>query len=163
MNVFFVCTGNACRSPLAACILKKKLKDRGIEASVASAGTLDWGRNPRDEFYVKLSKEKGYTLDGESRFIGDIEACREMDNADLVFIFEEQHRIKVERFLKYVNWDRITLFMDYCYGEKKDLDDPNNGTDALYRNVFDIIEKGCDIILDRIQEVLEPSQSAECQ
>lgn len=142
---------------------KKKLEDRGIEASVASAGTLDWGRNPRDEFYVKLSKEKGYTLDGESRFIGDIEACREMDNADLVFIFEEQHRIKVERFLKYVNWDRITLFMEYCYGEKKDLDDPNNGTDALYRNVFDIIEKGCDIILDRIQELLEPSQSAECQ
>ena len=41
MNVFFVCTGNACRSPLAACILKKKLEDRGIEASVASAGTLD--------------------------------------------------------------------------------------------------------------------------
>ena len=62
MNVFFVCTGNACRSPLAACILKKKLEDRGIEASVASAGTLDWGRNPRDEFYVKLSKEKGYTF-----------------------------------------------------------------------------------------------------
>ena len=102
-------------------------------------------------------------MDGQSRFIGDIEACREMDNADLVFIFEEQHRIKVERFLKYVNWDRITLFMEYCYEEKKDLDDPNNGTDALYRNVFDIIEKACDIILNRIQEELETSQSAECQ
>lgn len=130
----------------------KKLQDKGIETDVASAGTLDRRRNPRDEFYVKLGAEKGYSLEGVSKFVGDMDVTKDIDESYIVFIFEEYHRMKVERFLKYHNWNRIMLFMDYCFGLKEDLDDPNYGPEALYRKVFDKIEEGCEIIASRIQQ-----------
>src|SRR2546423_15345231 len=37
-----VCTGNACRSPMAAAILQQRLAERGVDARVTSAGTMPW-------------------------------------------------------------------------------------------------------------------------
>ena len=37
-----VCTGNACRSPMAAAILQRRLAERGVDARVTSAGTMPW-------------------------------------------------------------------------------------------------------------------------
>lgn len=150
MKIYFVCTGNACRSPLAEAILRKKLQDRQIEVDVASAGTLDWGANPRDELYVSLGAEKGYTLEGLSRYIGDKNVNKELDEADLILVFEREHRDKLTRFLKYERWERIRLFMDYCFGEKVELDDPSVGTEADYRFAFAKIEEGCEMMADRL-------------
>ena len=47
--ICFVCTGNACRSPFAECVLKSMLKQEGMDnIEVFSRGTLDWGENPDD-------------------------------------------------------------------------------------------------------------------
>src|SRR5271165_1977848 len=37
-RVLFVCTGNTCRSPMAAQVLRRDLADAGLSADVASAG-----------------------------------------------------------------------------------------------------------------------------
>jgi protein-tyrosine phosphatase len=42
-RVMTVCTGNICRSPMAEVLLRTRLAERGVDASVASAGTLAWG------------------------------------------------------------------------------------------------------------------------
>ena len=48
-TICFVCTGNACRSPFAECVLKSMLEQEGMDnVEVFSRGTLDWGENPRD-------------------------------------------------------------------------------------------------------------------
>jgi len=40
-KMLFVCSGNTCRSPMAAALMKKALKDRGIEGwTVSSAGLM---------------------------------------------------------------------------------------------------------------------------
>src|SRR5438874_1893353 len=42
-RILLVCTGNICRSPLAAALLERALVERGIEGlAVASAGTGAW-------------------------------------------------------------------------------------------------------------------------
>ena len=64
-KICFVCTGNACRSPFAECVMRKLLKDAGIDGiEVYSLGTLDWGENPRDADMVEVAKEMGYNLTG---------------------------------------------------------------------------------------------------
>lgn len=48
-TICFVCTGNACRSPFAECVLKSMLEQEGMDnIEVFSRGTLDWGENPDD-------------------------------------------------------------------------------------------------------------------
>ena len=45
-KICFVCTGNACRSPFAECVMRKLLDETGITGiEVFSMGTLDWGEN----------------------------------------------------------------------------------------------------------------------
>ena len=42
MHILFICTGNACRSALAESVLRKQLRDAGVDdIAVASAGTLE--------------------------------------------------------------------------------------------------------------------------
>lgn len=41
-TICFVCTGNACRSPFAECVLKSMLEQEGMDnIEVFSRGTLD--------------------------------------------------------------------------------------------------------------------------
>ena len=48
-SIAFVCTGNACRSPFAECVMRRMLEESGMSGvNVCSMGTLDWGKNPRD-------------------------------------------------------------------------------------------------------------------
>lgn len=43
-TVLFVCTGNLCRSPMAAAFARRALAERGAPVTVLSAGTLGSGR-----------------------------------------------------------------------------------------------------------------------
>ena len=58
MHVLFVCTGNTCRSPMAAALLGARLAEAGLEATVRSAGTLFDGR-PATDHGVACMAERG--------------------------------------------------------------------------------------------------------
>ncbi len=48
MKILMVCLGNICRSPLADALLRKKVKERGLNISIDSAGTANYhvGKSP---------------------------------------------------------------------------------------------------------------------
>lgn len=58
MNVLFVCTGNTCRSPMAAALFAARLGEAGSESEVGSAGTLFDGR-PATDHGVTCMAERG--------------------------------------------------------------------------------------------------------
>ena len=58
MHVLFVCTGNTCRSPMAAALLSARLAEAGVEATVSSAGTLFDGR-PATDHGMACMAERG--------------------------------------------------------------------------------------------------------
>ena len=147
MHILFICTGNACRSAAAEAVLRKLLRDAGVDdITVASAGTLEWGSNPRDAVMTRIAAEHGYTMEGATQYM-----TREMLNvADLILVMTPSHRAEVTRLLDYNHWSRVHLFMDYCFGKEAPLIDPTYCPEVIYREVFSAIERGCRVIVEKI-------------
>ncbi len=88
-NVLIVCTGNLCRSPLAAAVLERELATAGIDAAVSSSGTaapLDVAPDRKllrvaDELGVDLRAHRSRPLDR-----------KDLAGADLVLTMTGRHR-----------------------------------------------------------------------
>jgi low molecular weight protein-tyrosine phosphatase len=82
-----VCTGNACRSPMAAAILQQRLAERGVDARVTSAGTMPWSSGATDPA-IAVMREHGLDISGhENRHL-----TRELvEEADLVLGMTRDH------------------------------------------------------------------------
>jgi protein-tyrosine phosphatase len=63
IRVLIVCSGNICRSPMAAVLAEKLLKEAGIEAMIISAGTLGIRGAPAAPFAIAAMEEIGLSLD----------------------------------------------------------------------------------------------------
>ena len=146
INVCFVCTGNACRSPFAECVLTSMLaRVDSLDANVFSCGTLDWGKNPRDGEMVRIAAEMGYSMTGET-----IHMSRELlSSADVIVVFEHAHRDEVTKVLEFANWNRIVLFNMLAFGQYSEVEDPNFMSEAVYRRVAAHIEEGCRNITEK--------------
>jgi protein-tyrosine phosphatase len=87
IDVLLVCTGNICRSPMAAAILHAHLAERGVDAHVHSAGTMAWG-GPATGNAELAMQERGLALDGHlsRRLTDDL-----VVGADLVLGMTREH------------------------------------------------------------------------
>jgi protein-tyrosine phosphatase len=61
LEILVVCTGNICRSPMGAALLRHHLDEHGLDARVASAGTMRWERPPTDEA-ITVMAERGLDI-----------------------------------------------------------------------------------------------------
>ena len=147
-KICFVCTGNACRSPFAECVMKKQLADTGIDGfEVYSLGTLNWGENPRDATMGAVAKELGYELGGTTMVM----THERLMEADVIIVFDEHHRNAITRVLDYNHWDRIVLFNKIAFDEDGNVADPHFQTETVYRNVAEHIEKGCRRLVEKFK------------
>lgn len=147
-KICFVCTGNACRSPFAECVMKKQLADVGMDSfEVYSIGTLNWGKNPRDATMVAVAKELGYELGGTTMVM----THERLMEADVIIVFDEHHRNAITRVLDYSHWDRIVLFNKIAFDEDGNVADPHFQTETVYRNVAEHIEKGCRRLVEKFK------------
>jgi protein-tyrosine phosphatase len=82
-----VCTGNICRSPMAAGLLAARLTERGIDASVVSTGITAEGR-PATDPAIEVMRRTGVDLGAHrSRRLDRSQVA----SADLVVGLERQH------------------------------------------------------------------------
>jgi protein-tyrosine phosphatase len=86
-GVLFVCTGNQCRSPMAAALLGARLSERGSRLRASSAGFLG-GRVPPPEHAVRSLRAVGLDISSHrSRAVGP----HLLDSADLIVAMTRQH------------------------------------------------------------------------
>jgi protein-tyrosine phosphatase len=87
-RVLFVCTGNTCRSPLAAAALAAELGPEAGRIEVTSAGTAAWEGQPASEASVEIATRDGIDLASHRSRRATPAMVRA---ADLVLVMEREH------------------------------------------------------------------------
>lgn len=92
LRVLFVCTGNTCRSPLAAAALAAELGADADRVEVASAGTSAWEGQPASEGSLEVAESDGLDLSGHRSRRVTAAMAR---TSDFVFVMEAPHRVQL--------------------------------------------------------------------
>src|SRR5436189_797269 len=145
-NVLFVCTGNICRSPLAASLLERALQERGIEVTVASAGTGAWDGAPASEGAYLVGLERGLDLSGHRARL----LTRELvEQADLILTMARHHRARVDEL---GGEGRVFVLGEYAgrEGNEAEVSDPFGGDLDVYRDTCVELEALLQTAVERI-------------
>lgn len=147
MNILFVCTGNTCRSPMAAALLEDMAKNKGISLDVKSAGiyALDGQRATRGA--IEALKYSNINIEDHRANIVHRDLLKE---ADLILTMARSHKLElISRFGDF--HEKIYTLNEYAYGIEKDIADPFGGSINIYRNTKDEIETVLNEIVNKIQ------------
>lgn len=129
MKIYFICTGNTCRSPMAATILKNK-NIGNLE--VRSAGIYaQQGSTMSQNAQVVLAQKKMEYHHQSSLF-------NEQDAqwADLILTMTAAHKEMVLRLVDHVAHKTFTL-NEYVGIDIQDIQDPYGGDVFVYEQTFD--------------------------
>ncbi|ANF49298.1 protein-tyrosine-phosphatase [Chryseobacterium glaciei] len=148
MKILMVCLGNICRSPLAEGIMKTKLPENFF---VDSAGTISMheGEHP-DKRAVKTAENHGVDISRQkSRPI----VSSDFETFDKIYCMD--HRVYEDVISKTKNDEqrqKISLFLENVADRKNsEVPDPYWGDMNDFENVFQLLDKGCDAILNQLK------------
>lgn len=148
-TILFVCTGNLCRSPMAAALFREQIKQRGDDPQryhVYSAGILDINNHPAPEFAVQVMHD--YGLDITAHRSHELNVI-DVKNANLILTMTaaQQEVIQVE-FPEYR--DKVYMLSEVLE-QQYDIQDPYGLELDAYRyaaeEIKSIIKEGYDNII----------------
>lgn len=150
MKVLMVCLGNICRSPLAEGILKAKVKEKGLEWQVESAGTGSWhvGEQP-DPRSIEIANKNGLDI---SQQIGRQIKAHDLDRFDLIFAMDQSNYQRILQLAtRPEQKKKVYLIMNIVSpNDNKNVPDPY-WNDHGFEEVFQMLDLACDKIIERWQ------------
>ena len=146
-HVLLVCTGNICRSPLAAALLSKALKDRDLaDMDVSSAGTGAWDGAPASEGAYLVALERGLDLSSHRARLLTRELVEE---SDLILPMARHHRARVDE----LGGDgRVFVLGEFAgrSGDDAEVSDPFGGDLEVYRETCAELEALISAVVERL-------------
>ncbi len=150
LNILFVCSGNTCRSPMAAALCKRAIARRlGCDeselgkqhVSIQSAGTSAGPGLPASEPAVAVMAARGLDIRDHTSKHLDAES---INHADYIFCMTQAH-MDVVRALAPAAADRMSLLAD------EEIADPVGGTEETYHRCAERIEAAIERRLTEIE------------
>lgn len=146
IRILFICHGNICRSPMAMFIMKKMVKDKGLENDFliesAATSTEEIGNDMYPPAKRKLSEKNIPFIAHRARQIG----FDEYDEWDYIFCMDGNNMRNLRYIISADHKQKIYKLLD-----TKDVADPWYTRD--FEQAYQDIYKGCEIWLDRILKV----------
>lgn len=147
MKIMFVCTGNTCRSAMAAALLETKIKETGKKVEVFSCGIYAYDGDPATDESIEAIEE--YGVDLKKHRATSIRKS-EIQKMDLVLCATNEHKkVVVALYPELIK--KIYTMKEYVgYEDSLDLADPWGYTMHTYRKcaqeIYFIIEKIIEMI-----------------
>ena len=147
MRLLFVCTGNTCRSPMAAALARRLADERGLtDLVVESAGTgAHDGTTASDGALLVALEHGGDLTEHRARTL----TAGMVDRADLILTMGERHLARVRELGGAAKAFRLTDFASRG-GRAGDVGDPFGGDLATYRATHDELEVAVRRALERL-------------
>ncbi len=155
MKILMVCLGNICRSPLAEGILQHKARLAGLDWTVESAGTNGYHTGePPHHLSQKVAKLNGIDIcDQRARqFVKEDFNRYDKIYAMAADVVDDMRRIAKNHF----DESKVDLFLNELYpGKDMSVPDPWYGSEPGYHEVYQLIEKTCEVIISKYGSMVE--------
>ena len=150
-----VCLGNICRSPIAEGVLRHKVKQHGLNWTVASAGTENYHIGEAPHIHSQaICAAHGIDISGQrARKL----MARDLTSYDKVYamaedVYQEIGQIAIKG--RVTDMGRVDFFLNELHASspgatrKNDsVPDPYFGPQEGFRVVYEMIDKTCDAII----------------
>lgn len=145
MNILFVCTGNTCRSAMAAAIMDKIAVENDLDVFIESAGIFAAEGEGASEEAINAVAKKGIDLTGHRTQPVTEDLIKQ---CDLILTMTQAHKQVLEPMAK----GKVFTLLEYS-GSEGDIADPYGGDDEeyeeamleIYDALVDVAEKIADL------------------
>ena len=148
MKILMVCLGNICRSPLAEGILQHKASATGLNWVVESAGTNGYHTGePPHHLSIKVAELNNIDISNQRsrRFVAE-----DFERYDKIYAMAEDVMDDMKRIAKNkFDAQKTDLLLNELFPQQnRDVPDPWYGPEKGYHDVFDLIDKACEKIIN---------------
>lgn len=152
-KVLMVCLGNICRSPVANGLLRDKIEQRGLNASVESAGTSAYHLDEKPDSRSTANAAQ-HGID-----ITDLRARQfvtaDFDEFDFIYAMDSSNYQNIVALARNdADRAKVEMILNLSEpGRNQSVPDPYFGAgDEGFERVFQLLDNACDVLADRLDK-----------
>ncbi|WP_055436490.1 low molecular weight protein-tyrosine-phosphatase [Lacinutrix algicola] len=150
IRILMVCLGNICRSPLAHGILDSKLNTEHFEVDSAGTSNYHIGSLP-DKRSIAVARKNNLDITNQRgrQFI-----IEDFETYDYIYVMDKSNFENVIKMARNVeDIAKVKLILNESHPDKNlEVPDPYYGGDSGFDDVFNMLDKACTIITQRLKD-----------